>query len=163
LLNQPIYGVYLNGSNAVAITGYSGGGIFYSSDGGVTWTKSVNYPNDGFNCLVSNGSNITLAGANYSQTLPNDGGIYLSADLGVTWTKVLNNVSIASISLDGLNAISASNNSGYSGDVGLSNLKIIFQIFSLQASIFFKYEFLSSLINISINDLVSNRIFFRVI
>ena len=96
-------GISISGSNVIAcVTDYSNAAsnlIYYSSDGGKTWTSS-NAPQLPWSCVSISGS-YALA-SNLSTT---DDALYYSLDTGQTWTS--NGVAnpITSVALDGTNAI----------------------------------------------------------
>ena len=81
--------IIVNGNNI--FLGLSGGyGIYRSSDNGNNWIAVNNgFTNQGFNCLVSDGTNI-FAGNSWS-------GVYLSTNNGANWNSVSNGLPSATI------------------------------------------------------------------
>jgi hypothetical protein len=67
-----------------AISGNPGGGIYYSSDSGSTWTKSSVADRNWYGFAGNSDLSISYAVINNTTS----GGIYKSTDFGATWTQV---------------------------------------------------------------------------
>jgi photosystem II stability/assembly factor-like uncharacterized protein len=82
--------ISLVGRNGIAVSNApSYLGLWYTKNGGQTWTKSVNYSTlDGFNrcSLSANGLGIAMR-TNIGSVTPNDYTQYVTRDYGVTWTN----------------------------------------------------------------------------
>lgn len=77
--------------------GYSGAGVFKSTDGGATWKLTGLANVGGFSKIYVHplNSNLIYAGGVYSNS-----GFYKSTDGGVTWTRTLNLGSVSDISIN---------------------------------------------------------------
>lgn len=82
------------------LTGFYGGGVLKSTDGGATWKQLAGPFIGPFNQVRSGAvfaalavspsdPNVVLAGVDYGGALAARGGIYRSADGGVSWTQVI--------------------------------------------------------------------------
>lgn len=82
--------ISLVGRNGIAVSNApSYLGLWYTKNGGQTWTKSVNYSTlNGFNrcSLSANGLGIAMR-TNIDSVTPNDYTQYVTRDYGVTWTN----------------------------------------------------------------------------